>query len=545
LVACLLVACGGSKIEPGPIASLTIASPQNSASLRGTQQVTVTVQGAVPQSVDLWVDGSSQMTTTVTPFAFAWNTDGLSEGPHELRVLGRLGSQNWLSDPITVNIDRTAPTVVSRSPTPASQNQDVAQPIVISFSEPMDPSSFTDASVVLTVNGSGTPTPSTRSFSENNAVLTITPNSPIVTPADCQVVLASTIGDLAGNPVVLPADAWTWSAPQWQQLANGPAIQGEFGSMTRSWTGDSYVFGSDTSGYGRLLVSELVADGWSALSSDQDDAQMSSIYPELAVAGSDGQVWVMVYADDGTARPFFQYWDGSTWSVISGPPSLTSSYSASGPILVVASPSGTLATIWNPAGDPHTEVQIWQNGSWSPLPLSSQGALQAAFEPDGSLLLVGSSGLEISSQRWNGTSWVELTTFLANSNVRDLSLTASPNQIALYWEEGNAIDLHIATLSGSTWTEVPRDGETISQDSGYPSVLSTSRGLVIAYWLETDDQQNETVIQRFDANSNTWLTLGSPIPSSTFGLSNSLLSDSSGRTVVVDPATGITYRWNE
>jgi thermitase len=114
-----VVAAGGGSTTPP---SVTISNPPPSSSL----QAAVTVQGnaIAPtslSSIELWVDGVKNSTTTAASFSFNWNTTAVANGPHTLTVIAR--EPTGVSGQAAVNVsvnnvtpDTTAPSVGISSP---------------------------------------------------------------------------------------------------------------------------------------------------------------------------------------------------------------------------------------------------------------------------------------------------------------------------------------------------------------------------------------------------------------------------------------------
>ena len=100
-----------------PIVSIT--SPTNDAVVIGMFNVNATVTSALPLTgVDLLIDGASQGSKTVEPFAWVVNGNSLSAGPHTINVTATDNSANVGFQVISIRlVGFVAPTVVIDNPT--------------------------------------------------------------------------------------------------------------------------------------------------------------------------------------------------------------------------------------------------------------------------------------------------------------------------------------------------------------------------------------------------------------------------------------------
>ena len=109
---------GGDSTAP----TVNITAPSNSANVSGSVDVTASASDNVGVTqVEFYVDGSLASTDTSAPYAFTWDTSGVSNASHSLMAkaydaAGNIGSDNDTS--VTVdNSDGTAPTVSITAPT--------------------------------------------------------------------------------------------------------------------------------------------------------------------------------------------------------------------------------------------------------------------------------------------------------------------------------------------------------------------------------------------------------------------------------------------
>ena len=156
--------------------------------------------------------------------SFTWSTANVPEGSYSVTARATLGTRTATSAPVTVIVDRTLPTVISRTPVPGGLGG-AGGVIQAVFSESLLASSLTDASVVLKV--AGVTVARSLALSADGRTLTITPSAALPVPAEVNVTFgfsATAITDLARNALVYPATAWTWTTSLWTPV--GWPVQG-------------------------------------------------------------------------------------------------------------------------------------------------------------------------------------------------------------------------------------------------------------------------------------------------------------------------------
>ncbi len=103
--------------------AVTIAAPPNSTFARGTVTVNANVTGgALPDSAQLYVDGvASGAPVTSSPYSFAWNTIGVTDGSHTLMVrVTDAQSRTASSAVVNQTVDNTAPSTFVIAPAAGS-----------------------------------------------------------------------------------------------------------------------------------------------------------------------------------------------------------------------------------------------------------------------------------------------------------------------------------------------------------------------------------------------------------------------------------------
>jgi hypothetical protein len=194
--------------------TIVITSPTaNAYASNGTVPVQVATTGLIPSSVDLLVDGAI-WTTMTSPFSFNLNAAMLPLGTHSLVASGHFGTTLYASAPVTLTIDRSQPTIVSRTPAPGTTNVHVADPIQVTFSAPMNLATLDGQGVVLTMNGAAIPF--TTSLSADMKTATFSPTGPTDGGASTTLglTLNNTVQSAAGNSLSGSIFSWSWQAPQ-------------------------------------------------------------------------------------------------------------------------------------------------------------------------------------------------------------------------------------------------------------------------------------------------------------------------------------------
>ena len=108
---------------------------------------------------------------------------------------GHIGAASVL--PLDVRLSVNPPAVVSITPADQAVNVPLSSPIVVTFSEPLNPASVTASSVVL-AGPDGAPVSATLSLSGGNTVVTLRPAAALEADTAYTLAIAATIADLSG-----------------------------------------------------------------------------------------------------------------------------------------------------------------------------------------------------------------------------------------------------------------------------------------------------------------------------------------------------------
>ena len=147
--------------NPGPGITLTVAfvTPGADAAIPSDFNARVDVTGS-PDKVEFYVNGilKGAMDSPTTPagpeYYFYWTASSEPEGTYILTAKAtKAGSSDVTSAPRTIIVDRTFPTLVSRTPADGARNVLSTDEISITMSEPMMANSIDFNSVKLLKNG--------------------------------------------------------------------------------------------------------------------------------------------------------------------------------------------------------------------------------------------------------------------------------------------------------------------------------------------------------------------------------------------------------
>ncbi|MFM1943956.1 MAG: hypothetical protein RI897_2938 [Verrucomicrobiota bacterium] len=98
-------------------------------------------------------------------------------------------------------VDRVGPELLSIDPEDAAVGVNLLPSLTAVFSEALDPASVVSSNVVLTVLGGEDPVPVDAVLSEDGMILTVRPVSSLMVETDYQLLLTTSVTDLAGNPL--------------------------------------------------------------------------------------------------------------------------------------------------------------------------------------------------------------------------------------------------------------------------------------------------------------------------------------------------------
>jgi hypothetical protein len=494
----------------------------------------------------------------VSPFDYDWDTTPEREGPHTLVARATSGALSVDSPVRTVFVDRTPPGVVSASPASGDAEADTLQPIRVTFSEPIAPTSL--GGVTLESGGKALPLAPTLSTDGLELSIPLLGLPPL--PATIAVSLAS-VTDLAGNPLDPRQSGWSFTAPAWIQL--GPALGGSITSVQMVAAPDGTVLVSyGTSNNGAYLLHVQRWDGqWHEVGQGFTDAGVLD-NRSLAVDGSGAPIVLYRFSANGDQSYVHQVvrWDDASGTFQPLGPPLTSGGDFDS-ALAADGLGHIVAAYTAPDGEATGLFTVTWNGSaWQslglPLHHASNGVVDApsvAIDSQGDAVFVyREDALELVSAYVTGYRQGELVPL--DSGIPG-GLNAFPGQGAVgipalaaahadhpfvaFTEPDpmSTADLFAYRWDTASWPALP--GAPMLVGSAC-AVAVDSLDRPIALYHDSSIRPNAYVI-RWDPGSLTWTPLGAdPVD---VGLQHVMVADSTGRAVVFGGATGKVLRANQ
>jgi hypothetical protein len=535
---------------------LYIVSPSGTVYTNANVMVSVGfASGAVaPASVDILSDASSTPIASIgPPWVFTWDTTTVPEGTYQISARARFGSIVDASAPITVVVDRTPPTVLTRTPLPSATNVDLTLPVTVQLSEAALASTVTSSTVVLTAGT--TVVPATSALSADGKTLTakISSRDGIQLPATVKALLPSTITDLAGN--ALTSNEWSWTAPMWVQRGLVAGVQPSIAVDSKG-----RLLIATISGLGDMPQLNVArnADGmtWdTTLGSPQGPRGISTVTspPTIALDASDDNPiigWSEAQITKGmTAHSavHFAKWNGSAWAEALGEIAPTADDKDGAAPTLVADGGQLWATWLETPGSYSTHVAKWNNGAWD----RSYGSIDHdAVLPQ---LRVSSSGPVLSwwdpltrlggYSHWTGSAWATQT-FPSASQVA-LAFDALHRALVTTADTSGYVTVmkYDAELDALT---VPVPRVPVATLPGNIQLAVDDKGRVILAWTDAAGSLPQNVhVARYDGGSwDTSFGVLSALPENTTPAANvKLILMPDGSPVVAWDEGNTSYVW--
>lgn len=428
--------------DAGTAVEVTIASPSGTVYVNGGVLFLATVKGGTPTKVELLSNDAGLAEMAGPPYAYAWDTAGLSggapvpEGTYSVAARATVDGRSVVSQPVTVVVDRTPPTVRSPSP-PGLENIGLRDSMHVVFSEPVR-NGATGAVRISADCGSVT---FDRALSADGRTLTFRASSGLSAPCTITATPGTGVADLAGNQMA--AGTLSWKMPVWQLVGDPVSTNAGAYSLGVGPSGRPVVAYEEAPGSpgARIVVKAWGGRGWEVLGTM---GAASAVTPSLALdaQGNPTVTWL-----EGTASPH---------------------------VVKVAQRKDGL---WTALPDPATKTTKMQGDPSSPVvALRSDGTPCVAF--GGRVPTDNNIGDCV--QAWNASShawdwWgCEPSVY---GGVASLVMD-SGDRLLLAYTWADASGLGVLEHSGDTW--VPR-GETPSYDGLEPALAFAHDAGVIAW----------------------------------------------------------------
>lgn len=494
---------------------LGLVTPRPVTYTNGSVQLGVEVEGGPPEKVELLVDGNSIATLT-PPYVSTWDTTTVAEGEHLVRARGTLSGVTYLSPESVILVDRTAPQVLSRVPSPGAEGISVRDAIQATFDEPLDAATLTGTSTQLRVGSTGVP--HTARLSEDGRTMTVFPSASLGTPSTVTLALTTELRDLAGNPLRLPEEAWAWNLPE--SFILGAALRANAGArnaisavIQQDVNANLVLAWSEEDGTSRNVYVRRRKNGvWEplggALSAYAGNTPASG--PALELDGQGNPMVAWVEGNGGiSASISVRRWNGEEWKTL-----------ADG----VTGPSSNAVAFATPS-----------------LRLDNQGGAFMAWSES------KVTYHKVFVQRWSGTGWFPVGEDLPVESkwptTPSLDLDSHGNPVIAFLEHLDGVrKLHVRWRQGGTWSSVGAPLEFPSEKLGIeaPLVRMDRDDHPVVTWLQSGVNPNVVAsiqVRRWDGSK--WQPLGDALsahPGGTAVQAHDLQIDAQGRP---------TLTWNE
>jgi sugar lactone lactonase YvrE len=213
-----------SVAAPAAINSLSIAvtiAASDDAGGSGVAAYLVTDSSTPPAAAASGWSATNPFTYTVT-----------ADGTYTLYGWAKDGEGNVSAPcaPVTVVVDRAAPTTAGAIPSANADAFAVTGAIAVTFSEAMDPATINGSTFTVTMAG-GTAVLGTVSYDAATRTATFTPATPLAFNATYGVTLTTAVKDAAGNPLG-SAITWGFTTQSAALSLMGGAVQGADPNLT-------------------------------------------------------------------------------------------------------------------------------------------------------------------------------------------------------------------------------------------------------------------------------------------------------------------------
>ncbi len=390
---------------------------------------TVRITAQLDQDVDLPVAlrANQLYLGTVSPpdYRFDWDTTTVPEAPYDVVAEIEIDGKTIRSDAIHVVVDRTAPTVVSRTTLQHDGGVKLSAPLKVLFSEPLNAETVTTAAISVEANGANVPVAVTLAADNKTATIAIKDRRSLTLPAFFEATFTPEITDLAGNALTIPAVPWTWSAPSFFSYPL---------SADRPWGVPALAIGPDLepsvvyAGGGPIgspqelahIINVHVAGGpqkWTKLPPPTTREFTAAASPAPSIVVDNQGRPIVAWQEDGDLRVAF--WDGQTWMTPLPPldgDGKASTRVSNGCRLALGR-AGELIVAW--AEDIGSGLDIFvaraTAGSWDksfgsiglPVLTTSVGVSDLAVDDDGSVRVAwGGYNTPAGISVWQGGAWV-------------------------------------------------------------------------------------------------------------------------------------------
>ena len=479
----VLSACSQNQPQP-PIPdndAVTVNLDTKQSFVNGKLSLQVDIEGEV-KTVDI-LKNSEVFKTLTSPFVFIWDTSKEKEGTYTIQA--RVTQQDiYVSKPLTLTVDRTAPSLEEVTPL-AEEPSTMYEQIKVYFSEAVDASTVNSSTIVLKYQDAVVPT--TITLSEDKNSLTIEPQATTITlPATLNLRLQG-IKDLAGNALALTDLSFEITRPvDFEGSLNQDIHKSVLTSVLSFDQSQNPVIFFSEGHVGNTVPTQLyvitwTSDGWQRLGEQINPVSSYAIPLQMVV--STNNYPMIAYQDYATLDDFIN------------------------------------------AETPQTVIKKWNGSSWQMVDTfadDSLGMNKLELQPSGDHILRIWEGDAITIKSWSGSSWTNLKTMpIEMSPVHEFAETYlyhtaialdNDNNPVLAWFEDDYTDgkqsyVYVKRWNGTSW-ELLGEAVVTGTSVWWPEIMlkiDPDNRPVLAYTEVKDGTEaREIYLKRWD---NGWQTL--------------------------------------
>lgn len=499
---------GADGTRPGVLA---ITSPESTTYVNGSVQIDVSATAAPPPVEVVLKANGMELARITAPYSYTWDTRGATEDSY--RVTAEAG--NDVSAPVTVVVDRTAPTLLSRTPPSDAPIVDITEPAVLVYSEPLLPSSVTSAAVSISIfpPGPSLQTMVTLSADGTTITATLVDLSAVPVPKGLQATVAGTITDLAGNPIAR-VPLWIWTVPLWLDYGS---LAGGRPSLALDMNNQPWVVttpGLTTSTLSLQVAKRRSGTSWdTAPGSPATAGNVVQALTSIAVDASGAPLvgWSESAPGGQPSSIHVARWSAGTWDRQYGQLDAVAGQGTStyNPALALDS-AGRPVVAWaedTPGLSRTVYVARWSGTAWDSLGFLNQiGPTQARLalgQGDAPLLAwccsggIMRQGVSVSS----GSTWTTPATY-GNNSAPALALDSLKRPVVAFIDPSvSSTTINVSVLAaGSLAPFVSPLAATGTAPAGAMLALTRDDRPVVA-WIQASDGQRRVMMARWTGSS--------------------------------------------
>lgn len=520
-----------------------IAITAPSAPVYTKASITIDVSTSESASGPISIVASDVVVGTIDPpqKSFDWDTTGVDEGDYSVTARMTTSSGTITSDAVTITVDRTPPMIAQNGLTPApnATNVVLAEPLTITFSEPVLRSSVRNSFVALEAGQTALSTTVTLNSEGTTATATIGSHAALTLPQTFSASFGAGVTDRAGNPFVPPdPGSWQWTVPDWVKLApfdtNGPPVLA-VGSDFHPAILYSICTFNPSGCASHLHVAMNVGQGWNDLGEPAPD--VLSTGASLALDSQNRPI-IATTASTGTgAQAVLFSWTGSVWDRSSfapiDVPSAAGYYVDATGIHLDSSGKPVVAYRANTPTSSDVYVARWTGSAWDS---SYGGAGLSGMQPFDFILddqdqpIIGTTSPLNGVTRWSGSVWTKSAVAGAQTPFVALDSLAAPMMVTSNWR--------IAHFTGGSWLPNVPTPVPVGTSARNARITATPDRQPVVAWQEPTPTPGHVGVARWTGSQ--WDVRGGLVNS---GGPNS--PNDGAPAVTVDARGSIWIAWSE